>query len=180
MREVEIKAWADNPERIKAHFAALCGVPHPVHKLDHYFRRPGERIQAMRIREFDGKVELTVKKTSSGPDGENNEEYEFRALPDQAGAATAFFHALGLEDFFVKKKDGYEWYAGRAHVELLSVNTLGWFLEIEILLPFEAEPEEAERARQEIVLMLSEAGISEDRYESRSYREMILEKEGGV
>ena len=180
MREVEIKAWAENPEGIKAHFDNLAGEGGEVHKMDRYFRRPGEKIQAFRIRCFDGKVELTAKKTSSGPDGENNEEYEFRALPDQSDAATAFFHALGYEDFFIKKKTGYEWMAERAHVELLSVNSLGWFLEIEILLPFESDDDEAEEARLEIVSLLAEVGLREKDYESRSYREMILESENGI
>ncbi len=180
MREVEIKAWAENPEGIKAHFDNLAGEGGEVHKMDRYFRRPGEKIQAFRIRCFDGKVELTAKKTSSGPDGENNEEYEFRALPDQSDAATAFFHALGYEDFFIKKKDGYEWYCGRAHVELLSVNTLGWFIEIEILIPFDSDDDAVAAARNEIISLLSDAGVGEEDYESRSYRDMILEKEGGI
>ena len=180
MREVEIKARAENPEGIKAHFDNLAGEGGEVHKMDHYFRRPGERIQAFRIRCFDGKVELTAKKTSSGPDGENNEEYEFRALPDQSDAATAFFHALGYEDFFIKKKDGWEWMDGDAHVELLSVNDLGWFLEIEILLPFGSSDDEAEEARKRIDAIMKNAGVSRSDYEMKSYREMILGSEYGI
>ena len=173
MREVEIKAWAENPEGIKAHFDNLAGEGGEVHKMDHYFRRPGERIQAFRIRCFDGKVELTAKKTSSGPDGENNEEYEFRALPDQSDAATAFFHALGYEDFFIKKKDGWEWFDGEAHIELLSVNDLGWFLEIEILLPFSSQKSDALRAEEHILSLMRDAGVGSGGIERRSYREMI-------
>ena len=70
--------------------------------------------------------------------------------------------------------------AERAHVELLSVNSLGWFLEIEILLPFESDDDEAEEARLEIVSLLAEVGLREKDYESRSYREMILESENGI
>ena len=180
MREIEIKARASVPERIKSYFDSHFGEGKEVHKHDHYFRRPGEMIQALRIRRFNGLVELTTKKTFSDEKGERNEEFEFKALPEQEEAAVEFFHALGYEDFFIKKKTGYEWMAGRAHVELLSVNSLGWFLEIEILLPFESDDDEAEEARLEIVSLLAEVGLREKDYESRSYREMILESENGI
>ncbi len=180
MKEIEIKARVPEMERIKEFFETHYGEGHPVHKSDHYFRRPGERVQALRIRRFNGNVELTTKKTSVDRNGESNEEYEFRALPDQEEAAVSFFHALGYEDFFIKKKDGYEWMAGRSHVELLSVNSLGWFLEIEILLPFDADRCEEEKAREEIASLIARAGLDESDYESRSYREMILESENGI
>ena len=178
MVEVEIKAHAS--EGIKEFFDARYGTGREVHKHDHYFRRPGERIQALRIRSYNGIVELTTKKTGVISGSENNEEYDFRALPDQLDAALLFFRALGYEDFFIKKKDGYEWTVERAHIELLSVNTLGWFLEIEILLPFDSDEEKREEAREEILSIMASAGIGEDDFESRSYRDMILEKEGGI
>lgn len=180
MREAEIKARAADPEAVRAVFSSRLGDGRPVHKLDHYFRRPGESIQALRIREHGGALELTAKRTHSGPGGENNEEYEFRALPDQLEAALAFFRILGYEDFFIKKKDGYEWMDGDAHIELLSVNSLGWFLEIEVLLPFEAGDADVAAAHGRITALMEEAGLSSDDFEPRSYREMILEAEGGI
>ena len=180
MREIEIKAHAEKPDAVRSYFSARLGEGREVRKRDHYFRRPGESVQALRIRENNGIVELTTKKTSSGPCGENNAEYEFRALSDQCDAAVDFFHALGYEDFFEKRKTGWEWMDGRAHVELLSVNSLGWFLEIEILLPFDASEDEAAEAGREISALMAAAGIAESDYESRSYREMILESEGGI
>ena len=180
MREIEIKAHVSNPERVKALFVSHLGEGKTVKKRDHYFRRPGESVQALRIRSFDGVIEFTTKKTSSADGSENNEEYEFRAFPDQYDKALQFFHALGYEDFFIKKKDGWEWMDGRAHVELLSVNKLGWFLEIEILLPFDSSDRECEEARNEIEDIIRDAGLSSSDYESRSYREMILESENGI
>lgn len=180
MREIEIKARVRDPEKIRAFFSSRLGEGKEVHKTDYYFRRPGEHVQAFRIRLFNGSMELTAKKTSISPEGERNEEYEFRVFPDQADSAALFFHALGYEDFFIKRKNGWEWMDGRAHAELLEVNSLGWFLEIEILLPFGTSDAEAEEAREEIAAIMREAGLSESDYENRSYRDMILESENGI
>lgn len=180
MREIEIKAHASDPERVKAFFTSRFGEGRSVHKHDHYFRRPGESIQAFRMREYGGITEFTAMRTRKGPDGEDNEEYEFRSFPDQSDAAIAFFHALGYEDFFIKRKDGWEWMDGSAHIELLSVNTLGFFLEIEVLLPFDSSSDEEKEARKHILSLLDEAGLEKSDIENRSYREMILEAEGGI
>ena len=69
---------------------------------------------------------------------------------------------------------------GDAHVELLSVNDLGWFLEIEILLPFGSSDDEAEEARKRIDAIMKNAGVSRSDYEMKSYREMILGSEYGI
>ena len=173
MREVEMKARAAVPERISGIFSSRLGKAHPVHKADHYFRRPGESIQALRMRTNGGRLEFTTKRTVSINGREDNAEYEFHGLPGDEEAAAAFFHALGYEDFFVKKKDGWEWNDGDAHIELLSVNDLGWFLEIEVLLPFDSSVEDGEAARRHIEALMNEAGIGESDIETRSYREMI-------
>ena len=125
MREIELKAHAGDCISVRKNLEKLYGEGKDVHKSDHYFRRPGESIQAMRIRSYNGIIEMTCKKTSVDGNGENNFEYEFQSSPDQLEPAIRFFHALGLEDFFVKKKDGLEWYGDGAHIELLSVNDLG-------------------------------------------------------
>ena len=134
----------------------------------------------MRLRMNNGSLEFAVKRTHSGPEGEDNEEYEFAADPGEYERALEFVHVLGLEDFFIKKKDGWQWMDGDAHIELLSVNTLGWFLEIEVLLPFGSSEGEEARARKAISSIMEECGIAESDYESRAYRDMILEAEGGI
>ena len=174
MREIELKAHAS--ASVKERIDSLFGAGKEVHKLDHYLRWPGVEIQAMRIRSYKGIIEMTCKKTMRDALGENNSEYEFQAPSGQLDDTVRFFHALGLEDFFIKKKDGWEWHSGRAHIELLEVNDLGFFIEIEILLPFDADPEEIEDARVHIHRILNECGVGEDSIETRSYREMILSR----
>ena len=180
MKEIEIKAHARKAEDIKKLFDSLYGEGKPVHKYDHYFRRPGASVQALRIREHKGIIELTTKKTSTSEAGEDNEEYEFQAPLAEKDRAIMFFHALGYEYFFIKKKDGWEWFADDAHVELLSVNKLGYFLEIEILLPFDSSLKEAKDAMRKIESLMEKAHVDKSDYEIRSYREMILESENGI
>ena len=69
---------------------------------------------------------------------------------------------------------------GSAHIELLSVNTLGFFLEIEVLLPFDSSSDAEKEARKHILSLLDEAGLEKSDIEYRSYREMILEAESGI
>ena len=173
MREIEMKARIGDADKTAAFLTSRFGSPHPVHKLDHYFRRPGENIQALRIRRNGDLLEFTAKRTSSVDGREDNEEFEFRALPSELDAAVSFFHVLGYEDFFIKKKDGWEWFDGEAHIELLSVNDLGWFLEIEILLPFSSQKSDALRAEEHILSLMRDAGVGSGGIERRSYREMI-------
>ena len=180
MREIELKAHAYRWQDVKARLESRLGEGGEVHKLDRYLRRPGEDVQAMRLRMNNGSLEFAVKRTHSGPEGEDNEEYEFSADRREYERALEFFHVLGLEDFFIKKKDGWQWMDGDAHIELLSVNTLGWFLEIEVLLPFGSSEEEEAMARNAISSIMDECGIEESDYESRAYRDMILEAEGGI
>ena len=104
MREIEIKAWAEDPERVRAHFDGLFGPGRPVEKRDHYFHLPGSPVQSLRIRRHGGRMEVACKRASSADGREDNEEYEFGALPSDYGRAVAFFHALGHEDFFIKRK----------------------------------------------------------------------------
>lgn len=174
MREIEIKAHARDIDSVLGALRSELGEGKGVHKHDRYFRRPGEAVQSMRIRRFPDRLEFTTKVNSREDGAEDNREYEFTAPLEELEGAVAFFHALGHEDFFIKEKDGYEWQRGDAHIELLSVNDLGWFLEIEVLLPFDSTASEAEAAREEIKALLKLYGVSEDDIETRAYRDMIL------
>ena len=175
MREIESKARVADPEWVKAILDSLYGEGREVHKRDHYFHLPGSLLQSLRIREHGGKLELTTKHSSRDANGENNEEFEFLAASGEYDRAVAFFHALGHEDYFVKTKDGWEWQADDAHIELLSVNDLGYFAEIEILIPFDADERVADECGKKVLSLLSSLGLAEC-VERRAYRDMILER----
>ena len=175
MREIEVKARTTEPERIRSELDRRFGKGKEVHKRDHYFHLPGVLEQSLRIRCYDGKTELTTKHNRRDEEGENNLEYEFLAMPGEYDRAVSFFHALGHVDYFIKTKDGWEWHDEDAHIELLSVNDLGWFVEIEILLPFDASDAKALESGRRIHALLSSLGV-DNAVESASYRDMILER----
>ncbi len=174
MREVEIKAHAKDYLAVKAEIENRYGKGKDVRKVDHYFRRPGEIKQALRVRENNDHLEFTAKKNSKSMEGENNLEYEVELSLDQLDSSLMFFRALGFEDYFIKRKSGFEWNTGSVHVELLEVNELGWFLEMESLLPFDCGESDIEKANKELHRLLKVFSLSEDDIEMKSYRFMIL------
>lgn len=175
MKEIEIKAHAADMESLSGVISSVCGRKgRPVSKHDLYFRRPGEKVQALRIRRFPDHLEVTAKKQFQGDVSEENSEYEFRASLDEEDSLVSFFECLGYEKYFIKDKEGFEWFAGPVHVELLRVNDLGIFLEMEYLLDFSCGPDDVVGAQEELFRLLHLFGLSEGDVERRSYREMIL------
>ncbi len=175
MKEIEIKAHAADMESIAGIISVTCGRNgHPVSKHDLYFRRPGEKLQALRIRRFPDHLEVTAKKQFQGDISEENSEYEFRTSLEEEQNLVSFFECLGYEKYFIKDKEGLEWSVGPVHVELLRVNDLGVFLEMEYLLDFSCGPDDVAAAQEELFRLLHLFGLGEGDVERRSYREMIL------
>ena len=172
MREVELKAHAGMALKESIDSFAGC-MGSEVDKLDLYFRKPGENVQALRVRINNGKMELTAKEQHSGEKGENNLEYELFLSASQRDDAIAFFKCLGFEEYFIKHKKGYSWHYGDLHIELLDVNDIGSFMEIEALLDYDADEMEIEKAQQDIMDVLRHFNL-ESAIERTSYREMIL------
>lgn len=173
MREIEIKLRVEDFCKTEQVISSLYGKGRVVEKKDLYFRRPGEIRQALRMRNNNGLLEFTAKKTSVHSGVESNFEYEFSSCPDEWERARAFFLALGFEQYFMKLKTGYEWMCGRIHAELFKVNDIGSFLELEIILPEDASEAEIEEARLELVRLYGRFGLSFSDVEEKSYREMI-------
>ena len=63
------------------------------------------------------------------------------------------------------------------HIELLEVNDLGFFLEMEILIPFNSSEEDVSDSQFHLQKLLSKFGISKDKVCSKSYRSMILKED---
>ena len=106
MREVELKAHVDDWAVVKEKIESFCGIGNIVSKRDQYFHRPGEKHQAFRIRDNNGNMELTSKKTGLNENGENNLEFEFSAPIGEYDKAIGFFENLGYEMYFRKYKNG--------------------------------------------------------------------------
>lgn len=184
MREVEVKAHVDDWKALKEKIDSLYGRAGDVNKSDIYFALPGEIHQALRIRNNKGVLELTTKKMSSDSLSEDNIEYEIMADISQEQTAIAFFECLGYEKYFRKIKSGWEWMIDSIHAELLEVSgysyrekgeekIVGWFLELEILLPPSLKIDLREEQKT-LYDLLSRLGVAENKIETKSYRSMIL------
>ena len=177
MREVELKAYVDDWAVVKEKIESICGSGNIVSKRDQYFHKPGEKHQAFRIRDNNGSMELTSKQTGQNENGENNLEYEFSAPIGEYDKAIGFFKNLGYEPYFRKYKNGWEWTMDDVHIELLEVIDLGFFLEMEILIPFNSSEEDVKDSQFHLQKLLAKFGISKEQVCSKSYRSMILKED---
>lgn len=186
--EIEIKAHVQDEEKLRGKIGSLFGEGRSVNKSDLYFHRKGEKHQAFRIRRSNGVLEFTAKNTRADSLSEENDEFEFFAPVTEEEKAGAFFECLGYEPYFRKSKTGFDWdlVQGDIHVELLEVSgfrygedtgvrNLGYFLEMEILIPFkEASGDTLREKQNKLHKVLHELGLREEDIEMKSYRSMIL------
>lgn len=185
MREIELKAHAANALELKQRIESLYGEGRDVAKSDVYFHLPGEVKQALRMRNNRGVLEFTAKKTSSDDLSEDNKEYEFTCDINERDRAFDFFCCLGYEPYFRKNKNGWEWTVGDVHVELLEVSGFrygfenemkshGYFLEMEILIPFRQTSVDPREEQNKLYNLLHRFGLRDEDVERGSYRSMIL------
>lgn len=174
MREVEAKARVPEYTLVKAKIEALAGKGRDVHKTDFYFHKSSAKESAFRIRDNNGVMEITAKKKSNVEKGESNLEFEFTSEITQFDEAVSFFNCLGYELYYKKRKDGWDWKYCNAHIELLEVNDLGYFLEIEELLEFDADEKAIAEAQSQVVQLLMDFGCKKEDLCSQSYKSMIL------
>ena len=141
----------------------------------------------------DGTVKKTAYvtyKTKEVRDGiEVNDEKEFEVRSSRYSPITVFDEFLKMAGFgpgFSKRKKGWAFSKDEINAELLEVEKLGWFLEIEIVLndierdntinnSIETTINEKKRRLMEF---LSDLGIEKEAIESRYYSEMLKELAG--
>lgn len=102
-----------------------------------------------RLRLEGNKASVTVKERSSEAGIEVNQEHEFRV--DNPIAFIRFALHLGFDAFAIKRKAVREYRVGRAVVELNTVEHLGTFVEMEILVE---TADQIEGAKQELLDIL--------------------------
>ncbi len=172
--EIELKAWVDNPEEVEARLRELFGEASEIYKDDIYYEA-GEQfplLRTIRLRRSGDEWILTYKDKRREGALEINREHEttvgsFEVLDE-------LLRRFGCTFFLRKKKSGLKFTGRGLIVEFVEVAGLGRFLEIEKVVP--EEEADAETARQEIMQIYRETGISESRLEARYYSDMLKEK----
>ena len=154
MIEIELKARLSpsERERVFAYFQERYKAQ-PVPKKDTYFLfpsngnhgRPDTNTPRMiRVRVSGSEVICTVKQRSVERGVEKNREYEFKANDYQQVCAA--FRLLGATVDIVKEKRGFAYLIDSLNVELVAVGRLGYFLEIEQIIPEKAYTTDRYRA----------------------------------
>jgi len=196
MIEVELKAHVRDRAAVEARVASFAVLDGPVDKLDAYWHGPDWRLargkKGFRVRAEDGRSVVTFKNKKSEGGIEINREREFGISDPEA--FIEFAQRLGCEPFYTKRKRGVRYRVdpcergvgaagdglggeacrGAATIEIVEVEGLGHFIEIEILLPDE-EPAAVALAQGEIRGFLSRAGVSEEAIEPRYYSELLMQ-----
>jgi adenylate cyclase, class 2 len=177
-REIELKARIVDPIDMKARIMALDGISagEQEHKADIYFIRPGEK-KHFRVRLMDDSVTVTHKEKETALDGtEENHEIEFDSEIQNYQNILDFFTSLGYVEYIRKEKTGWVWNRGPVVLELIEVSSLGWFVEMEIILGDDATSEAVIQAKKLLFTLLEELGIGRECLEDRYYMDLLREK----
>jgi len=193
MIEVELKARVSDRAAVEARVASFAVLEGSVDKLDAYWHGPDWRLargkKGFRVRAErgpEGGKSLVTFKTKSGEGGiEINRESEFEI--SDAEVFTEFVLRLGCEPFYKKRKLGNRYRVdpcdraqggtacgGSATIELVEVEGLGQFIEIEILLE-DDDPASIALAQGELRGFLARAGVPPEAIEARYYSELLMD-----
>jgi len=199
--EIELKAHVKDSESLKRLLFEKAEYLCAFEKEDTYYfpldnsniPRSGIRLRGESKTFPDGTVKKTAYvtyKTKEVRDGiEVNDEKEFEVRSSQYSPVIVFDEFLkmaGLEPGFSKHKRGWAFSKNVINAELLEVEKLGWFLEIEIVLN-DVEKDSTvnntvettiNEKKKQLLEFLSDLGIEKNAIESRYYSEMLKELAG--
>jgi adenylate cyclase class IV len=192
MIEVELKARLRDRAAVEARVASFAVLEGGVDKLDSYWHGPDWRLhrgtKGFRVRVEAGTTVATFKNKRSEGGIEINREREFSVSDPEA--FLEFVLRLGCEPFYKKRKRGNRYRVdpcsggegarppssceGSATIEIIEVEGLGDFIEIEVLL-LEEEPAAIALAQGEIRGLLARSGVDESAIEPKFYSELLIE-----
>jgi len=132
------------------------------------------------------KAVYVTYKTKEVKDGiEINDEKEFEICSSQNSTVKVFnefLKMMGLMPGYSKRKKGWAFSKEDINAELLEVEKLGWFLEMEIVVndtDIDAYDKNAiDEKRKKLIGFLTELGIGKEAIEGRYYSEMLKEVAG--
>ena len=178
--EIELKAWADDPEGIRSRLSAAGEHLGSYVKDDEYWKDaagPGGRElgSGVRIRRLsapgEGARAVATFKRKEVRDGiEVNDEREFEV--SDADAFAELLSRLGLAPWIRKRKTGDAWNLDGITAELSELAGLGTFVELEILAEKD-DPATVSAARSRLTAALAALGVPAERIETRYYTEML-------
>ena len=167
--EVEIKAYCDDVHEIRKGITSLGGEPLGSRiETDIYYNHPGrnfaETDEALRIRRMDQKKILTYKGPKIGTRSKTRIEKEV-TVGDFDNMNEILVHLGFIEAGRVnKRREGYK--LGEVHICIDSVDGLGDFVELEKI------SDERKETEDKLFALAAQLGLN--RFERRSYLELVL------
>ena len=194
--EIELKAHVRDSEALRLLLAEKAEYLGSFEKNDTYWSNdkinfgeihpgvPGLPPSGLRVRTEnrvlpDGtNMEATFatyknKEVRDGIEINNEQEFEVRSRSCHSiPVFEDFLRRIGLKPGAAKKKRGWAFSYEGITVELLEVESLGWFVELEIIADNNRE-ETFARGKQRLLDFLATIGIAKEAIESRFYSEML-------
>ena len=172
MIEIESKFRSPGNDKIEKALAKIGAKKMAEETMeDVYFAHPGrdfgETDEALRLRKKSDGAELSYKGPRMNVERAKARE-EINLRVDNALTAQRIVERLGFKEVCVVKKSRKSYTIDKLRIDVDDVEGLGEFVELEILTESPERSEELlELARKELAL---------DRFEPRTYLEMILDK----
>ncbi len=147
---VEWKAWARHPERLQAIAEPLAGTtPQILHQTDTFFNVRHGRLKLRQFRPGSGELIYYERPDRSGPKTSN---YVIVPIDQPEALRDILRQALGIRGVVRKLRRVY--LVGQARIHLDTVEGLGEFIEVEVVLRPGQEVSEgeaiAERLRHDL------------------------------
>ena len=181
--EIELKAHVSDYEAIKCILSEKGEYLGAFEKEDSYWftEEASKSCKEYRLRKekrvIDGTEKsacfIGYKKKEVREEIEINDEREFEVKPGEV--VEEFFQDLDLRPGISKRKKGWAYSWEGITAELVEVDGLGWFIELEILSN-NNKSESFDAAKKRLLDFLASLGIEKEAIESRFYTEMLISK----
>ena len=169
--EVEVKAWVVDRPAVEAALSNKAVFEREFVSRDIYFIQSHSEEPHLRLRREDAIYSVTTKDKSIANGIEVNDEIEFEV--SDGLAFCRLLNRFGFEPHAVKHKRGQTFRAGQVRIDLVEVEGLGLFIEVEILCE---EVSHVKNARREVMGWLARLDINPDAIEATPYTQLLRER----
>lgn len=176
--ETEMKVWVDDWAAVEAALRERGAFRGAFVKEDRYFRSTDPVLAppdgpTFRIRVQDETATVTFKEKNREHGVEFNVEREF--VIDDVNAFVHLVGVLGYVDDISKRKSGLGFDFDDLHVELVRVDGLGEFIEVESVSG-DGDRDGRDAAAERIRSLLASLPVDMSRVEDRPYTQMLRER----
>ncbi|MBU0928656.1 MAG: class IV adenylate cyclase [Spirochaetes bacterium] len=175
MMEIELKARVRDAAAVAERVSGFASYARDFDKSDEYWHGPDWRFvrgtKGFRLRMDGERAIVTFKQKRNDGGIEINRETEFEV--SDAVAFKALVERIGCEPFYRKRKSGKAYEYDGCTIELVRVDGVGDFIEIERLVERD-DPAEIALAQGSVRAILAMSGVPDGEIEGRSYSELVL------